>query len=370
MHHKLSLHRVLMSSLTLTALALSAYFLLPNPLKSRAATSLQGDINGDGSVNIFDLSILLSNFGKSITATPTATVSPTTNPSGAVPKADRIFQGIYQNIALGNMPKPGTGGNPWATLETMRPDSIQVVNDPAGVKLPDGITPRKVGMFTVNDKDIVYPNANSNPRAQQIASLGDVTFGGHIFSGSSIYFKPDYKTAPGDQYLAGGIAGFRGVPTPPYGQGPINSYIKRDPTESASTPADQARMIVRLKRFPAGDVVWSQPIQRGHWYYFVRETRMQDRWDPNQPLSSLNGYIVDYMAKDNEPYQRVSPDNAPADGRFNTYTVNANWSKGPFESNDASYREQFGNNATTVDFRGPHLHGKTFDAADPRKAYN
>ena len=42
------------------------------------ATAAQGDIDGNGSVNLTDLSILLSNYGKTVTPTPT----PRTSTSG------------------------------------------------------------------------------------------------------------------------------------------------------------------------------------------------------------------------------------------------------------------------------------------------
>ncbi len=51
---------------------------VPQPIKTLAA-ALQGDINGDGKVDVVDLSILLSNYGK--TASPSPSPIPTTTPT-------------------------------------------------------------------------------------------------------------------------------------------------------------------------------------------------------------------------------------------------------------------------------------------------
>src|SRR6266478_3826720 len=48
---------------------------------SRAATTLIGDLNNYGIVNIFDLSMLLSHWGETATPTTTPTPTPTTTPS-------------------------------------------------------------------------------------------------------------------------------------------------------------------------------------------------------------------------------------------------------------------------------------------------
>ncbi len=61
------------------ALAFGAYFVAPQAAKTRAATAITGDINGDGKVDIFDLSILLSNFGKSTTSSPSPTTTATSS---------------------------------------------------------------------------------------------------------------------------------------------------------------------------------------------------------------------------------------------------------------------------------------------------
>ncbi len=53
---------------------------VPQPVRILAA-ALQGDINGDGKVDIVDLSILLSNFGKTASPSPTSTPPPTPGPT-------------------------------------------------------------------------------------------------------------------------------------------------------------------------------------------------------------------------------------------------------------------------------------------------
>ncbi len=95
--------------------------------RSKAATTLPGDINGDGKVDIFDLSILLSNFGKTQTGTPSVTPSGSTTPMvtpvatspptsrscdfrnttvNIMPLGDSITNGIYGNGATSD----GKGG--------------------------------------------------------------------------------------------------------------------------------------------------------------------------------------------------------------------------------------------------------------------
>ena len=74
-------------------------FASPNIIKSHAATALLGDINGDGKVDIFDLSILLSNYGKtSSTPTPVATAT-ATPPTTATP--------VKTPLSTPNPPGPG-----------------------------------------------------------------------------------------------------------------------------------------------------------------------------------------------------------------------------------------------------------------------
>ncbi len=57
-------------ALGLAILAGFAYFMTPSVRHSHAATALPGDINKDSKVDIFDLSVLLSNFGKTTAGVP------------------------------------------------------------------------------------------------------------------------------------------------------------------------------------------------------------------------------------------------------------------------------------------------------------
>ena len=79
-------------------------------LLTRAATPvlLQGDINGDGKVDIFDLSILLSNYGKTsttVTPVPTAPATPlrTNSPTPSSPTPPISGRLIFGDDAINNL---------------------------------------------------------------------------------------------------------------------------------------------------------------------------------------------------------------------------------------------------------------------------
>ncbi len=104
--------------------------------RSKAATTLQGDINGDGKVDIFDLSILLSNFGKTVTDTPTSTPVKTSTPTATAtstppPGGDTALWTMnLDNEPLGTMSFGPTKA--WSNVNAYNPARVQVANDPLG----------------------------------------------------------------------------------------------------------------------------------------------------------------------------------------------------------------------------------------------
>ncbi len=162
-----------------------SYSLLPNPLRTHAATTFQGDINGDGKVDIFDLSILLSNFGKTVsgTATPvaTATATPVTT---AIPQSSplpspgpaKMFDGMSNPNTSKTNPAPFAGfvggkngfarrvqipgtDTPWHQLETT---DNRILGDYYVNHFDNTLTSRAQYLTpaTVNGKGIVGVGAN------------------------------------------------------------------------------------------------------------------------------------------------------------------------------------------------------------------
>ncbi len=79
---QLSLPSVLVGFVSATVMATAIYALAPAPLKSLAAALIPGDINEDNRVDIYDLSILLGNWGRAVTPSPSP--SPTSPPQSGI----------------------------------------------------------------------------------------------------------------------------------------------------------------------------------------------------------------------------------------------------------------------------------------------
>ncbi len=82
----------------------------PQPGKSLAAT-LIGDLNGDGRVDITDLSMLLSNYGKSVSSpspSPSPSSSPSPPPTSACPTGSRVITGGNVATEVASTPIGGT----------------------------------------------------------------------------------------------------------------------------------------------------------------------------------------------------------------------------------------------------------------------
>ncbi len=201
--------------LALSALGVAivtAAFLAPAASRSHAATTLPGDINGDQKVDIFDLSILLSNFGKTAaqtpsptaTATPTKTPVSTTTPVGTPQPATKI-QGDVAQIEPGLLSKAGVfyfggfEGTPSFTT-AMKSTAVSRAQNSAVITGPEAFQNKTFRVFYAK-------GTQSTSTPDKGGSNFNINFdssGINVGAKDKVYLRYYVRFQPGFQFVMGG----------------------------------------------------------------------------------------------------------------------------------------------------------------------
>ncbi len=343
-------------------------------LRSHAATTIAGDINADGKVDIFDLSILLSNFGKTVsgtatpiptTSTPVATTQPATPPPTTPPlsNSDRVWYpySYVKNMATGILPD-SLVPTPFMAIQRHDATDIQLVNNPMGLKSPDGSTIKMIRLAVNKDDNNVAGSTAARARAGLASPKNLFNYGSHMFFGFGMYVDNGIDHVSGIGSWFGDQAN---------GSGPISMYGKPDPSNSA-------KGIIRMTRDPAhysGDDPnipsklknpWSQSVDKGHTYAFLFEIQFSSKFDPNDRFNPYGGWFKVWYSKDGGPYQVSQM--ATGQDKFDTQTFNETSLTGHYWKGVQTYVgvSELTSADNVINFFVPAM-GKTFAAADVLK---